>query len=204
MRNRREDQRPHEPFVGRPLVALLDVGPGLLDQPVVLDAGGARRDAGHAAQAAVEVLDRAGGGRHRAVQQPLHEVDPTARRVGLLLPDGSIGRARRQAEAAVRACVDERLVDHTSTPAGSNAARTRSASGLQSHDTSSSTNASPALTSMGPSSPSKRRRLRAPAWKAITSAHGSPTTPPTSVLAAASCDSTARALPSNSTHSFPG
>src|SRR5207247_6834922 len=92
--DRREDQRPHEPLIRRPLVAFLDVGPRLLDQPVVLDAGRTRRHTGHAAEAAVEVLDRAGGGSHRAVQESLHEVDPPARRISLLLPEGSVCWAR--------------------------------------------------------------------------------------------------------------
>ena len=40
--------------------------------------------------------------RHRAVGEPLHQLDPAARRVHLLLPERPVGRAGRQAEAAVR------------------------------------------------------------------------------------------------------
>ena len=66
----------------------------------------AGRDAGHAAQAAIEMLD------HRAVEPDsaligeFHQVDPPAGRVHLLAPE-QVGGAGRQAEAAVDAVVDE-------------------------------------------------------------------------------------------------
>ena len=132
---------------------LLDVGAGLLDQPVVADARGARGQAGHAAEAAVEVLH---GGRReldRPVDEPRHEQDPPARRVHLLLPQRPVGGTRRQAEPAVDAVVDElaRDVDgHTSTCVGSNSARMRSARAISARSrgsvTGSGTYATPAAT----------------------------------------------------------
>jgi hypothetical protein len=117
--------------------AALDRDARLLDQPVVLDAGGARGHARHAAQAAVEVLA------HGVVQldPPLlerrHQVDAPARGVHLLVPE-RVGRATRQAEAAVDAVGDQLGVDADARIAGSRrgqialhiASTTRSASGL--------------------------------------------------------------------------
>ena len=130
LRDGREDHPALQPLAERAAVVLLDVRAGLLDQRPVLDARGARRHAGHAAEAAVEVLDDRVGELQRPVDEPVHQVDPPARRVHLLLPERPVGRARRQAEAAVDAVGDQLLRDlgHTSTPAGSNCARTRSAS----------------------------------------------------------------------------
>ena len=62
------------------------------------------------------------------VERRLHQPDPAARRVHLLVPE-LVGRARRQAEAAVDAVVDQARVHQASIPSGSNEARTRSASG---------------------------------------------------------------------------
>ena len=70
------------------------------------------------------MLDDGGVGRHRPVGEPLHEPDPAARRVGLHLAERPVRRARRQAEAAVRARVDELAVDH----AWASSARMRSCS----------------------------------------------------------------------------
>ena len=130
-----EDDRANEPVGRLALVALLDQLPGLLDQPVVLHARRARGDAGHAAEAAVEVLDDGVRELERAFGQALHQPDPSARGVHLLLPERPVGRARRQAEAAVHAVVDQRRIDghgldHPSTPAGSNCARIRSTSAI--------------------------------------------------------------------------
>ena len=89
---------------------LLDRVARRLDQHVVRDARGAGRDAGHAAEAAVEVLDDRPVERDRAVQSRLHQLDSAARRVHLLAPE-HVRRAGRQAEAAVDAVVDV-LADH--------------------------------------------------------------------------------------------
>ena len=62
--------------------------------------------------------------RHRPVGEPFHEPDPAARRVGLHLAERPVRRARRQAEAAVRARVDELALDH----AWASSARMRSCS----------------------------------------------------------------------------
>ena len=51
-----EDHRAQQALASRAIDLLLHLGPGELDQPVVLDAGRAGGDAGHAAEAAVEVL----------------------------------------------------------------------------------------------------------------------------------------------------
>src|SRR4051812_3905125 len=133
-------------------MGLLDVRAGLLDQRPVPDARWTRGHAGHAAEAAVEVLDDGVRQLDRPVDEPLHQVDPPAGRVHLLLPERPVGRAGRQAETAMDAVGDQLLGDprHTSTPAGSNCARTRSASatssGSRGSSTSSATYATPAAT----------------------------------------------------------
>ena len=66
----------------------------------------------------------------RSVERRLHQPDPAARRVHLLVPE-LVGRAGRQAEAAVDAVVDQARVHQASIPSGSKEARTRSASGDQ-------------------------------------------------------------------------
>jgi hypothetical protein len=50
----------------------LDRRARLLDQDVVAHARGARRHAGHAAEAAVEMLDDGAVEQERAVREPLH------------------------------------------------------------------------------------------------------------------------------------
>src|SRR5207244_8730627 len=135
MGQRGEDQAPDEPLAERALEALLDMGPRQLDQLVVLDAGRARCHAGHAAEAAVKMLDRRRRERHGAVKQRLHQIDASARRVHLLLPERPVGRTGRQAEAAVDAVGDQLAVHYAKTPCGSNSARTRSASGFDSAGT---------------------------------------------------------------------
>ena len=86
----------------RPRHLLLDPLAGELDQPVVLDARRTRGEAGHAAEAAVEVLGDRAVQLDRPLDRRLHQPDPAARRVHLLVPE-LVGRARRQAEAAVHA-----------------------------------------------------------------------------------------------------
>src|SRR5262249_43223959 len=90
-------------------VVVLDLGARLLDERVVLHAGRAGGHAGHAAQAAVEVADDRRVEARLRVGELLHEVDPAARRVHLLAPR-DVGRAGRQAEAAVDAGLDELAV----------------------------------------------------------------------------------------------
>jgi hypothetical protein len=101
VREQREDPRAQQPVPQRATVPPLDLRTGRLDEPVVLHPGRAGRDAGHAAEAGVEVAHH-GVGERLAVEARLHEVDPTARAVHLLAPE-RVGRAGRQAEAAVHA-----------------------------------------------------------------------------------------------------
>ena len=120
-----EEGRANEPIAERALRRRLDRLPGRLDQPVVLHAGGTRSHAGHAPEAEIEVPDDGRVERDRAVQVRLHQLDPAAWRVHLLAPE-KVGRARRQAEAAVDAVARERAEHvrrrgHASTPRGRNA-----------------------------------------------------------------------------------
>ena len=101
-----EDERAQQPLAQRPRHLLLDPLARELDQPVVLHARRARGQAGHAAEAAVEVLGDRAVQLDRPVERRLHQPDPAARRVHLLVPE-LVGRARRQAEAAVHAVVDQ-------------------------------------------------------------------------------------------------
>ena len=127
IRKRPEEESAQEPVGGRAAVLLLDGVAGRLDQPVVADARGARREARHAPEAAIEVRRHGRVQRHRPVEPGVHEVDPTAWGVHLLVPE-HVGGARRQAEAAVDA-VGRELADHPpSVPFGSNARRIRSSS----------------------------------------------------------------------------
>ena len=113
-----EEQPADEAVAERAVELLLDGCARALDQPVVADARGARGDAGHAAEAAVEVLRDRRVQRDRPVEARVHEVDAAARRVHLLAPE-HVRRARREAEAAVDA-VGRVLADHAaSTPCGS-------------------------------------------------------------------------------------
>ena len=84
----------------------LDLRAHPLDQPVVLDAGRARGHAGHAAEAVVEVLGHLRGDLVALLVTDPHEHDPPARRVVLVL-EHLVARARRQAEAAVHAVLDQ-------------------------------------------------------------------------------------------------
>ena len=125
-----EERATHEPVAERPAGLGLDRLAGRLDQLLVLDPRGAGRDAGHAAEALVEVPDHGRVERDRAVEVRLHQLDPAARGVHLLAPE-QVRRARRQAEAAVDAVARQRAQDvgrsgHARTPAGSKRSRTRS------------------------------------------------------------------------------
>ena len=68
--------------------------------------GRARGEAGHAAEAAVEVLGDGAVQLDRPVERRLHQPDAAARRVHLLVED-DVRRAARQAEAAVHAVAEE-------------------------------------------------------------------------------------------------
>ena len=93
----------------RPAHLLLDALARELDQPVVLHARRARGQAGHAAEALVEVLGDGGVQLDPALDRLLHQPDATARRVHLLVPE-LVRRAGRQAEAAVHAVADQHRV----------------------------------------------------------------------------------------------
>ena len=126
IREHSEEQPAQQRLAERPLVFGFDRGPGRLDESVVADSRGTRADARHASEAAVEVLsDRVVEG-HGSVEPRVHEVDPAARRIHLLVPEDE-RRARGEAEAAVDA-VRRQLPDHAAgtpenTPLGSSCSR---------------------------------------------------------------------------------
>ena len=62
------------------------------------------------------MLDGACRQRHGSVEESLHQIDAPPWRVGFLLPESAVGRARWQAEAAVGAGVEEFLLDQTRLP----------------------------------------------------------------------------------------
>src|SRR3954449_2578599 len=107
MRQHGEGKRAERALRDRPAHLLLDALARELDQPVVLHARRARRHACHAAEALVEVARDGRVQLDRAVDGRLHQPDPPARRVHLLVPE-LVRRARRQAEAAVHAVADQR------------------------------------------------------------------------------------------------
>src|SRR5215211_7705442 len=103
-----EDHLPEGFVVGATLVAAFDLGPGGLDKLVVLHARRTCGNAGHAPETQVPVPY------HRVVHRLLvealvHQVDASSWRVHLLAEE-YVGRAGRQAEAAVNALVYEVLV----------------------------------------------------------------------------------------------
>src|SRR6266508_1974180 len=108
VREEPEDQRPEGAVATRARVAALDLVAGGLDQLVVLDPRRAGGHARHAAEAPVEVADHLVV-HGLALEPDLHQVDAAPRRVHLLAPQ-QVGRAGRQAEAAVDAVVDQPLV----------------------------------------------------------------------------------------------
>ena len=105
-----EEEPADEAVAHRAQHLLLDDGAGALDQAVVADARRARRHARHAPEAAVEVLGHGCIELDRAVETRVHQVDASARRVHLLVPE-DVGRARRKAEPAVDA-IGGVLADH--------------------------------------------------------------------------------------------
>src|SRR5581483_7518682 len=70
----------------------------------------------HAAETAVEVRDGRVGELYGALDAPLHQPDPPARRVHLLLPERAVGREGGKAEAAVDAVLDQSRVDAHDRP----------------------------------------------------------------------------------------
>src|SRR5262252_8799979 len=109
----RENQRPERP-VRAAAAAVFYLGPHLLNQRVVLDAGRTGSDASHAAQARVDVPND-GVVNGRPLAHLPHQVNAASRRVHFLAP-GLIGGTRGQAESAVHARVDQLPVRHQMPP----------------------------------------------------------------------------------------
>ena len=89
-----EDRAAHQPLPGRPVEVPLDLRPGVLDQLVVPDPRGARRDARHAPEALVDVRDQRARKVASLLEPGVHQDDPAPRRVHLLVPE-RVGGARR-------------------------------------------------------------------------------------------------------------
>ena len=106
MGGEREDRPPQQPLAQRAAPAALHLRPRVLDQLVVLHAGRAGRDAGHAAEAVVECVDHRRRELAALLEPGPHQHDAPAGRVHLLAPE-RVGRAGGQAEAAVHAVVDQ-------------------------------------------------------------------------------------------------
>ena len=173
-----------------------------LDQAVVAHARRARGDACHAAEAAVEVLGDRRVQRDGAVEARVHQVDAPARGVHLLAPE-HVGRAGRQAEAAVDA-VGGVLADHAAEDplrvelARGSARRARAAppcshlgsrAGRRRRPTPTLTTASSSRRACSRGRPARSGRARAPrAWRLRDSSHtdASASSPPTSAFALAS------------------
>ena len=102
----REDRLAEQPVRGSAADVALELRAHGLQQLVVLHAGRARRHAGHAAQAPVDVLVQRPLEPDLALLREVDQVDPPARGVHLLAPQ-LIGRAGREAEAAVHAVVEQ-------------------------------------------------------------------------------------------------
>src|SRR5688500_13308746 len=85
---------------------LFDLRPRAFDQRSVLHTRRTRRDARQAPETRVEMLRERIAEVGASLERRLHQVDPSSRRVHLLAPQG-IRRARRQAEPAVNAGVDQ-------------------------------------------------------------------------------------------------
>ena len=130
VREDREDERAQHPLARRARHLALDPLARELDQPVVLHTRRAGGEARHAAEAAVEVLGDRPVELERPLDRRLHQPDPAARGVHLLVPQ-LVRRAGREAEPAVDAVGDQPGVHQTRIPSGSKDARTRSASGDQ-------------------------------------------------------------------------
>ena len=102
----REDRLAAQALAARARPAALDLPARVLDELVVLHARRARGHARHAAQAVVPRVDLREGHGPVLLVAGAHEHDAPARGVHLLAPQ-HVRRARRQAEAAVHAVVDQ-------------------------------------------------------------------------------------------------
>jgi hypothetical protein len=87
---------------------MFDMGACVIDEVHVMHPGRARRHAGKAGEAAVDMLDHLGGRRGAVLQHVLDQVDASARRIELVAQQ-HIGRAGRGAEAAVHARAQDAL-----------------------------------------------------------------------------------------------
>ena len=106
MGEEREDERAVDAVAQRARRVAFDLGAGRLDQLVVAHAGRAGGDAGHAAEAGVEVAAHLRRQANLAIGRQPHQVDASARRVHLLAPEQP-RRAGGQAEAAMHAILDD-------------------------------------------------------------------------------------------------
>ena len=97
-----DEQRAQEPVGERAAIGLLDLDPRVIDEPAIVDARGAGRHAGEAAQAMVDRRDVLGLDLAAGLKQILDEIDAAARAVALVA-ERDIGRAGRGAEAAMHA-----------------------------------------------------------------------------------------------------
>ena len=113
--------RAAQALAARARPAALDLPARVLDELVVLHARRARGHARHAAQAVVPRVDLREGHRPVLLVAGAHEQDAPARGVHLLAPQ-DVRRARRQAEAAVHAVVDEARLGRVEGVVGPSAA----------------------------------------------------------------------------------
>src|SRR5262245_49912292 len=86
---------------------MLDLRALLLDERCVLHPRWTCRHARETPETAIEMLHERRGCFDASLDAGLHQVNASARRVHLLAPE-KVGRARRQAEAAVHAFIDQR------------------------------------------------------------------------------------------------
>jgi len=106
VREERKEQLAEEAVLCVARVAPVDLRPRRLDQLLVLHAGRAGGDAGHAAEALVDVVHEGVGHADLALGGQLHQRDAAARRIHLLAPQ-KVRRAGGEAEAAVHAIGDQ-------------------------------------------------------------------------------------------------
>ncbi|MFK4510541.1 hypothetical protein ABIF81_005719 [Bradyrhizobium daqingense] len=101
----RQDKGQHlaqQPLGERPLIALFNPNPGLVDEVHVVHPRRASRHAGQARQAAVDMLDHLGRRRLVLLQHLLDQIDAAAWTIELVA-EQDIGRTSRRAEAAMDA-----------------------------------------------------------------------------------------------------
>ena len=92
----------HQAVGERTAIGLFDLDPRVIDKPAVIDARGAGRHAGEAAEAMVDRPDVVGLDLAAGLEQILDEIDAPARAVALVARC-HIGRAGRGAESAMHA-----------------------------------------------------------------------------------------------------